>query len=154
METSVAVSIIRNEVARRAAYVTFDEILTKVLDAEEDVTKAKAEVKQYLQQVDEMKASLAKLDETLLAKETDLKNKLATVKASHEDALYSSINALQKDIDRATVELVGLEETIASRTAESEKLAVEINELEAEKHLAADELAIIKQQLAAIKAKL
>jgi F0F1-type ATP synthase membrane subunit b/b' len=62
LDLNQMVSVVRGEIAKRAAYVHFDQILTAVLDADNALAKATKDLADIERQVQSKSQSLAALE--------------------------------------------------------------------------------------------
>lgn len=154
MDINQLVSFVDYQLGQKQGWEALSQVLHEVKKAKESVATAKAIVKDYEKEVESMKASLVELGKTAKAKEADLVKHLDSVTKSHQDASRKAQVALEKGLAEKLAESARLDKTLLNQTALAEKLALEINELQADKIIAENALNAIRKQLVEIKEKL
>ena len=154
MDINQLVSFVDYQLGQKQGWEALSQVLHEVKRASETIATAKAAVRDAEHEVEGMRATLAEMDKTAKAKEADLTKHLDSVREAHQNASRKAEVALEQAIAEKVAESTRLDATLLNQTALAEKLALEINELQADKVIAENALNAIRKQLVEIKEKL
>ncbi len=154
MDINQLVSFVDYQLGQKQGWENLSQVLHIVKDSQELVTKAQHEVEASTKAVEDMKLSLAAMDETAKAKVKDLEAELQAVRDKHQTALKTHEVALGREINDKTAQVQALDESIAKSLKTLESLNSDQKLLEAKTAEAVDKYKEIQGKLAAIKGSL
>src|SRR6185369_7526678 len=87
MDINQLVSFVDYQLGQKQGWEALSEVMHKLKDADEQISKAKDIVDQYAKEVESMKDTLVQMDETAKVKQVELKEKLDQLRVDHQHAL-------------------------------------------------------------------
>jgi chromosome segregation ATPase len=154
LDLNQMVSVVRGEIAKRAAYVHFDQILTAVLDADNALAKATKDLADIERQVQSKSQSLIALEKQahgmIEEAERAAQAKREAVERDCEELIAKAAEAIHK-LDEEAAKLLEHKVSLTDEINKSRFLAKQAND---EKVQAEKELARVRKQMAELGASL
>src|SRR5689334_14524071 len=100
MDINQLVSFVDYQLGQKQGWEALSEVLHKLKDADEQVSKAKAIVDQYANDIEDMKGTLVQMDETAKVKQVELREQLDSIREDHQNSLKSDEVALSAALSK------------------------------------------------------
>ena len=154
LDMNQVVSVVRGEIAKRAAYVHLDQVLTEALDAQNAVAAAKKELAETMQLVQAKRREYEGLEKQAHLMVSEKQKELADLQLDHEKRCREVLAKVENAAiiaDQAAAASLATEAATKSRIAELEKIVAALDKQRVE---AMKELNRVHSEMAKLSAAL
>ena len=154
MDINQLVSFVDYQLGQKQGWEALSEVLHKLKDADEQISKAKDIVDQYAEEVESMKDVLVQMDETAKVKQVELREQLDAIRQDHQSALKADDIALGEALTNKQLEFHAVQKVYDNLLASIESAKAMKKQLDQDNVEALDKYHEIQAKLADIKGKL